>query len=251
MNNNTPSKTVLITGASSGLGKQMAIEFAQRGYNLVLSARRLDALQALKQQLQNHPVIIECWQCDVCDEGALKAMLQQAADTFSSIDIIIANAGMGGAGFVGNSDFSVSKATIDLNVTAAMATAHYGIEIFRRQGFGQMVFIGSVAGYRGLPGSSAYSVSKAAIRSFAESLRVETYREDITVTVLNPGYIDTPINQNASYRPFVIEVEKGGKILVDLIEAKVKRAMVPSWPWGLIARVLAILPTAIVAKAMG
>ena len=240
--------SVLITGASSGLGKQMAIEFARRGYNLALAARRLDELKALQQQLSSSTNKIEIWACDVCDEAALQRLMTEAEQAFTGLDKIIINAGMGKNGIIGKSDFNETRATIDLNVTAAMATAHYGMQVFRRQGFGHMVFVGSVAGFRGLPTGGAYSASKAAVRCYAESLRAETYAENIDVTVLNPGYIDTPINQGAVSRPFLIDVEKGGKLLADLIEKKVKRSTVPSWPWGVAARVLAVLPTAIIAR---
>jgi len=242
------TETVLITGASSGLGKQMAIEFARRGYNLALSARRLAELESLKQELASHGVNIKCWQCDVADGVALAEMFAEAEKTFGKIDKVVANAGMGKNGIIGKQDFNEIKATIDINVTAAMATAHHAMQVFRRQGFGHMVFIASVAGFRGLPSGGAYSASKAAVRYFAESLRAETYQENIDVTVLNPGYIDTPINQGAASRPFLIDVEKGGKILVNLIEAKVKRSTVPSWPWAIVARLMAILPTALIAK---
>lgn len=242
------TSTVFITGASSGLGRQMAIEFAGRGYHLALSARREEELKALQQQLSSADVKVEIFPCDVCDETALQKVLAEAEEAFGQIDKIIINAGIGKNGRIGEGVFDGARSTIAVNVTAAMATAHYGMQVFRRQGFGHMVFVGSVAGYRGLPTGGAYSASKAAVRCYAEALRAETHNDNIDVTVLNPGYIDTPINQGAASRPFLISLDKGGALLVNLTEKKVKRATVPAWPWSLLAPVLAILPTAIIAR---
>lgn len=239
---------VFITGASSGLGRQMAIEFAKRGYQLALSARREDELRTLQQQLRSDSVKVEIYPCDVCDEERLQVVLLEAEKEFGHINKIIANAGIGKNGRIGQDNFDSARSTIAVNVTAAMATAHYGMQIFNRQGYGHIVFIGSVAGYRGLPTGGAYSASKAAIRCYAESLRAENHNRDIDVTVLNPGYIDTPINQGAASRPFLISLEKGGPLLVNLIEKKVKRATVPAWPWALLAPLLSILPTAVISR---
>ena len=90
--------------------------------------------------------------------------------------------------------------------------------------------------------------SKAAVTTYLESLRAETYSSPIRVTTLSLGFIDTPLNRGAKSRPFVIPVEEGGKLLVDLIERKVERATVPRWPWAMVARLMAIVPTGVIAK---
>jgi len=102
------------------------------------------------------------------------------------------------------------------------------------------------AGVRGLPGSAAYSASKAGIAVYLESARAETHREPITVTTIAPGYIDTPINQGMKSRPFLINVER---IMADLIEGKVGYATVPRFPWTVVKPLLRVLPTAWVARS--
>lgn len=108
--------------------------------------------------------------------------------------------------------------------------------------------IGSVAGERGLPGAADYCASKAAIATYVESLRLETWNENIDISLLKPGYIDTPINQSMASRPFLIGPEKGAHALVDAIEAKVARQFIPSWPWSFIVKLLKLLPARLLAS---
>jgi len=247
------SKSIFITGASSGLGKQMALEFASRGYNVALTARREDVLLALKKQIQEkYEVEVFVAGLDVLDYAQTQQVLTAASAHLGGVDKVIANAGIGLGGRIGEEgSFGCAREVINTNVVGAIATIDAATAFFRQQGHGHVVTLSSVSAFRGLPGTAAYSASKAAISVYSEALRVETYNENIDITVLSPGYIDTPINNSLESRPFLIDLASGGKILADLIEKKVKRSTVPSWPWGLVARILAILPTALVAKVMG
>ncbi|UTA47817.1 SDR family oxidoreductase [Simiduia sp. 21SJ11W-1] len=240
---------IYITGASSGLGRQMAIEFARRGHKLALTARRLENLHRLKTELVAETGV-EVWvgQLDVTDAAAVSASIQAAHSHFGRLDKVIANAGVGYSQRVGRLAFELAKATIDTNVTGLMATVDAAVRLFKQQGCGHIVAIGSVAGFRGLPGAAVYSASKAAVTTYMQALRAELHRHPIDVTVLWPGYIDTPINQSARSRPFEISVELGGRLLANLIEARVTSATVPRWPWALVARVLRIVPTGLLAR---
>lgn len=241
--------SVLITGASSGLGRQMAIEFAGRGYNLALSARRQEVVDKLAAQLrQDHGITVYTAALDVTDGAAVAQAIQEAAEALGGLDRIVANAGIAHSGSIGQVPFDQVKATIETNVVGLMATVDAAVRLFSEQGNGHIVGISSVAGFRGLPGAGAYSASKAAVTTYFQALAAEQHGKGIRTTLLSPGYIDTPINQGAPSRPFCISVEQGGKILVDLIEAEVRTACVPRWPWGLLARVLARLPTAMIAR---
>ncbi|MCV6627393.1 MAG: SDR family oxidoreductase [Cellvibrionaceae bacterium] len=244
-------KSVFITGASSGLGMQMAIEFAQRGYNLGLAARRMDRLEALKEQLTSHNVQIELWSLDVKDDGAQQHVLGEAAECLGGLDIIVANAGMADTAGVGEGAFAATRETIEINVIGAMATVHHGVALLRRQGRGRMVAIGSVAGDRGLPGAGSYSASKAALGVYMDSLRLETRNENIQITLLKPGYIDTAINQDMASRPFLVDLETGGKALVDAIEKGVAVSCIPAWPWNVVSWLMARLPGPLLARFSG
>src|SRR5260370_1134935 len=125
----------------------------------------------------------------------------------------------------------------------APARASAAVARFGRQGGGEVVGVGSGAGVRGLPGSGSYSASKAGLAVYLESARAETYREPITVTTLAPGYIDTPLNEDMRSRPFLIDAEKGARIMADLIERGVGYATVPRFPWSVIKPLLRVLPT--------
>jgi hypothetical protein len=227
----------------------MAIEFSRRGYRLALTARRLDALKELKAELERSgagQVFVAA--LDVTDDACVAAVFVEAWGVLGSLDIVVANAGIGHHGYIGKLAFGKVRDTVNTNVTGFMATVDAAMHCFRQQGYGHLVGISSVAAFRGMPAGGVYGASKAAVNTYLESLRAETYHSPIHVTTLSPGFIDTPLNRGAKSRPFVISVEKGGKLLVDLIEKKVDRATVPRWPWALVARVVAVLPTALIAK---
>jgi len=242
-------KSVFITGASSGLGRQMAIEFSRRGYRLALTARRLDALKALQAELEKEgadPVFVAA--LDVTDDASVAQVFANARAQLGALDIVVANAGIGHHGAIGKLPFAKVRDIINTNVIGFMATVEAAMHCFREQGHGHLVGISSVAAFRGMPGGGAYGASKAAVSTYLESLRAETHNSPILVTTLSPGFIDTPINRASKSRPFVTPVEKGGKLLVDLIERKVERATVPRWPWAVVARLMAVLPTGVIAK---
>lgn len=243
-------KVVFITGASSGLGMAMAREFAERGYSLVLAARRQSLLDDLSLQLKSrYGCQVLVIPLDVVDCDAVEQSLQQAQAQMGRIDIVIANAGVGITGKSGEIAFTDIKQMIDVNVMGLMATVESALRLFRAQGGGQIVGLSSVAGSRGLPSGGVYGATKSAVSTYLQAVQVETYKEPIDVTILSPGYIDTPMNQGSSSRPFLIGLDKGAKKLVDRIEQKVAHAYVPSWPWSILAPVLRCLPVRLLSAA--
>jgi short-subunit dehydrogenase len=242
------ARSVFITGASSGLGRQMAIEFARRGYRLALTARRLDLLQDLQTELGLPASALFIAELDVTDAAAVTRVLSEARAFLGVLDIVVANAGIGYHGRIGKLAFAKVRDTVNTNVIGFMATVDAAVHCFEAQGYGHLVGISSIAAFRGLPAGGVYGASKAAVTAYLQALRAETYGSRILVTTLSPGFIDTPINRGAKSRPFVIPVEQGGKLLVDLIEKRVECASVPRWPWALVARLIAILPTAVIAR---
>ena len=243
-------KSIVITGGSDGIGKALAWEMARRGYNIGLTARRGELLEALKQEIgEAHPAIkVAIKVLDVTDYDAVEPAIRELQESLGRIDILMANAGIARAGKLGDSPLSHHLNIIDTNVNGAIATLDAGLKIFREQGFGHLVGTSSVAAYRGLPRNGAYSASKAALTTLMEAIRAETLSDNIDVTVLHPGYIDTEINRDLPSRPFVIDVEKGANVVANLIEKKVKRSAVPVFPWCLVAPLLSRLPTRMIAK---
>ena len=246
------AKTAFITGASSGIGRALALELAGRGYDLFLCARRLDLLEQLRAEIASeHPSRrVEVRRLDVTDGADVAIAIEEAAETLGRCDIVIANAGLGSSGPVGQGRIGRDRTVIETNLIGAMATVDAAVALFRRQGGGQVVGVASVAGVRGLPGSGSYSASKAGLAVYLDSVRAETHREPIAVTTIAPGYIDTPINQDMKSRPFLIDVTKGARIAADLIERKVGYSTIPRFPWAVVSPLLRVLPTSWLARGM-
>jgi short-subunit dehydrogenase len=242
------TKSVLITGATRGLGEGLARQFAARGYKLALTGRKLEDLHSLKGQLQSESPQVCIRSLDVADFDAVPTVLRECSEELGGLDIVIVNAGVAIAARAGEGKFEQMRATIDVNLTGAIATADAAIELFREQGRGQLVGISSVAALRGIPGQGAYSATKAGFSKYLEALRCETFRESISVTELAPGYIDTDLNRSLASRPFVISAEKGTRIMAELIEKQVSFRYVPPWPWTLVAQFMKLLPIAMLRK---
>lgn len=242
--------SVLITGASSGLGLAMAREFARRGYNLALVARRLGNLHDLSKELADtYPTQkFVAMTLDVCEWHTIAPTLDACFQALGGLDIVIANAGISTRHVVGSGRFADDVHLIQTNVIGAMATIDAAVARFRQQNHGQIVAISSVAAKRGMPGLGAYSASKAALATYMEAVNAEVFGTQIKTTTLYPGYIDTPLNNHIRNRPFVIDAEKGARALVDLIEKQVVESTVPVYPWNLISTALKWAPRSVIAK---
>lgn len=243
--------TTVITGASSGLGREMARQFAARGNDLALCARRLDRLEDLRDKISAaHPGIdVQIAELDVTDEAAVREVFQRFAEHFGGLDRVIANAGIGEGAPLGTGGAETNRRTITTNVLGMMTQVESALEIFRAQGRGHLVVVSSFAAVRGMRRSmTAYGASKAAVSYLAEGLRLERI-PGLDVTTLCPGYIATEMTGGEnSTKPLVTDVETGATAMVRAIEAKKRVAYIPAWPWALLARVFPVLPAAIVRR---
>jgi short-subunit dehydrogenase len=241
-------RTMLITGASSGIGEALALEFARRGYGLAIAARRADRLEALAPRLlaagASQVVIVPL---DVAATDAIEPAVQRAAADLGRLDVIVANAGVGPLTPTGRGKLPLMRETLNINLVGAIATIEAALPIFRAQGSGHVVGITSVAGSKGLPGFGAYSASKAGLHRYLQALRAELRTTSVVVTELAPGFIDTDINRNKGARPFLIDVDRGAAIMARMIERQVGKRWVPVLPWTIIAQLLKILPAAVLA----
>jgi short-subunit dehydrogenase len=244
------TKSILITGASSGIGRAVACEMAQRGYSLALVSQRVDQLNEAKAEIERlcDPPAIVVRGLDVTDYDDVYRAVDELAESLGGLDIVFANAGVALGERVGKGDFEKARRTIEVNLIGAIATADAAAAYFLKKGGGHIVGTSSVAAFRGMPKSSAYSASKAGFAIYLEALRAELFRKNIYVTVLYPGYIDTPLNDMLPNRPFLISVEKGAAIIARLIEKRVKSSTVPVYPWNVVGRLLKILPTGVISR---
>ncbi|MCB1175956.1 MAG: SDR family oxidoreductase [Leptospiraceae bacterium] len=239
-------KSVIITGASSGIGKNLALEFASKGYSLGLTARRYELLKEVQLEIHEKfgkEIKVELRVLDVTIYRDVFRIIKELNYALGGLDILVANAGIAGSHPVGTGHFQQDKNVIETNVIGAIACVDATMEIYRGQNRkGQIVGISSVAGHRGFPGNGSYCASKAAFTAYLESLRMETLNEGIHVTTILPGFIDTPINSHMPNRPFVIDSKKGAKKIFKAIIKKKKVAYVPFFPWNYLGRLVKILP---------
>ncbi len=244
------SQKILITGASSGIGRALAYELAGRGYALALTARRSDALEDTRNDLQRqYPgITVAIHPLDVTDYDSVPGVIAACAEGLGGLDILFANAGIGLGEKVGRGRFDKARRTIETNLLGAMACIDAAVALFREQGHGHIVGVCSVTAFLGLPRMASYGASKAGLALYLASLRAEVYGQNIQVTVLNPGYIDTPLNDMLKSRPFLISAEKGAALIAGTIERKVKSSPVPAWPWRILEPILKRLPTRVIAK---
>ena len=245
-------KNILITGASSGLGRGMALEFAARGRNLALCARRLELLEGLRAEIAaRYPTVrVAVRALDVNDHEQVFAVFRSLRAELGSLDRVIVNAGSGRGAAVGTGSFPELRQTAMTNFVAAIAQCDAAVEIFRAQQSGHLVTIASMAAIRGLPRSqTVYAATKAGLASLTEGIRAELLATPIRVTTIFPGYIDTPINAHVGHRPFVIDAARGCRALARAIEREPAEAHVPWWPWAGLAFLLRHMPLAWIARA--
>ncbi len=242
--------SIMITGASSGIGKALAFELAKRGYSLALTARSGDRLEQIRKDIVfiHNPPAVAVRSLDVTDYDDVFKAVNEMARELGGLDIVFANAGIGLGERVGRGDFEKIRRTVQVNLMGAMATVDAAAAYFLEKGKGHIVGTSSVAAFRGMPRNSAYSASKAGFAVYLETVRVELLRKNIHVTVLYPGYIDTPLNQMLKRRPFLISPEKGAGIIAQLIEKKVKSSTVPVYPWNIVGRLMKMAPASLVAR---
>jgi len=245
--------SAIVTGATSGIGRALAVELASRAWDLGLTARRAEVLRELADEIRrSHPARrVAVRPVDVTDCDAARATVHELFTELGDVGLVVANAGIGGPHRVGTGDFERSRAIVATNLLGGMATVDAAVECWRaRPGAGprRIVGITSVAGFRGLPGSSAYSASKAGFSVYLEAVRGEVRELGIDVVDIAPGFIDTPINQDLPSRPFLIDPADGARRIADLVERGVMRSTVPVWPWNAVGWLMRSLPDAVWAR---
>ncbi len=250
----TPSMrtNVLITGASSGLGAEMARQLAAKGHDLALCARRLEKLEALRQEiLTAHPDRrVEVRTLDVTDDAQVFEVFAGFQKDFGTIDRVIVNAGLGKGAPLGTGRYDANRETAMTNFVAVLAQSEAAMAIFREQDAGHLVMISSMSAMRGMPRSmTTYAATKAGAAHLAEGLRHELYGTPIKVSVIYPGYIASEMNDGvAQDTPLMVSTEKGVRAMVEAIEKEKPSACVPPLPWAPMSLVMKIAPLPVLRK---
>ncbi|EAW27416.1 short chain dehydrogenase [Alteromonadales bacterium TW-7] len=244
-------KNILITGASSGLGKGMAKEFAKQGCNLALCARRFELLEQLKSELEqiNPNITISIKVLDVNDHEQVFSVFNAFKEELNGLDRVIINAGMGKGASIGTGYFNANKQTAQTNFVAALVQAEAAMEIFRAQNHGHLVTISSISAVRGFRRAmTVYAATKAAITSLSEGIRIDVMHTPIKVSCVHPGFIRSEINEKVKTVPFIVDTETGCKALVKAINKEKANSFVPSWPWAFLHWILRIAPLSTIRK---
>ena len=235
------NKVVLITGASSGIGRAMGVELAKNGALVGLLARRGDRLAAAVKEIEQAGGTALALRADVTDSLQVRAAVTELSEKFGEIDLLVANAGINVNTFVPDLCERKIADLFNVNVIGVVNSVSAVLPAMINRGQGHLVVNSSLAAYRGLPKSAAYCASKAAISNFFEALRIDLKGTGVDVTIIHPGFIKTPLIVNIRRTPYVMELDHAVRKIVRAIE---KRKKEYSFPWQLaaFARACLLLP---------
>ena len=237
------NKVVMITGASSGIGRGVALEVASRGAHLGLLARREELLNEIATEARAHNVKAVVATADVRDARATRAAADRFRKELGPIDILIANAGIGTADHALKLTPEHAAEVIGINVLGAVNSVSAVAPEMVARAQGRLVAISSLAAYRGLPKSAAYCASKAALTAYFESVRIDLRNTGVGVTIIYPGFIKTALTGGrAAKMPYLMELDYAVKKMVSAIEKEKKTYAFP-WQLAAIVRSGLIMPT--------
>jgi len=243
-------ENILITGAASGLGREVALQFAEKGYHLALVDLNLAALQAFQTQLlTKYPGIqVEIESLNITDFDAVSQVFDNLAQRMGGLNIVLANAGIDGGSNVGDADnFNAIHKVIQVNLIGTIACIDKAVSIFKKQGSGHIAVTSSLSAVRGMAGDgyAGYSASKSGVNRYMESLYAELMKaglhKSITTATLMPGHIATDMVMDTD--KLVIPVSSAAKAMASAIEARQRNVVIKGITWKIIRWILPILPT--------
>ena len=233
-------KVVLITGASSGIGRGLAMAIAARGGRLGLLARRQSLLDEIAGSMNSRAVAVAA---DVRDAKAVKIAADRVREELGPIDILIANAGIGTSDHISRLDPDHAADIININVLGAANSVAAVVPQMVERGKGQLVAISSLAAYRGLPKSAAYCASKAALSAYFESVRIDLRGTGVDVTIIHPGFIKTALTSGRGAKmPYLMELDDAIPKILSAIEKRKKSVAFP-WQLATVVRAGMLMPT--------
>lgn len=238
-------KKMIITGASSGIGRAMAIEFAKRGYNLGLTARRTDRLQDLVNELKPQCPPDQQFafvSLDVNSIAAVGETVRELIDSLGGLDVMVVNAGINQLTKVGRGELAEELQIVQTNLLGAMATVHAAVEYFRPLKQGHVVGISSLASLTPIPKQAAYCATKAGFSMYLDSAAVELRKQNIHFTKIMPGFVKTDIVDNMEQFPFLVSAEQAAQEIADHVEKRHAVGVVPAYPWKFLKPVLSNMP---------
>ena len=245
-------KLAWITGASTGIGRTLALRLASDGWRVAASARGAEHLRTLESEGGG---AIQIYPLDVTDAGAAADVAVEIMRDLGPIDLVVANAGTHAATPAERFDAAVVRRLVEVNLLGAANTLAAAMPDMIQRRAGQIAVVASVAGYRGLPSAAAYSASKAALIALAEGLKFDLDRFGVKIQVINPGFVRTPLtDRNPFPMPFLMEPEEAVERIVRGLAGNAFEIAFPRrFVW--ILKLLGLLPDRLycplVAKATG
>jgi short-subunit dehydrogenase len=235
-------QTIFITGASSGIGLELARLYATRGDRVVMTARRRELLESEARAIDATAERVMTIACDVGDRAALGAAVQSVLARWGTIDVAIANAGVGITMRADRFRIDDAELMVRTNILGMMYLYAAVITPMVERGRGHFVGIASIAGHRGLPTSSVYSATKAAMQAFLEATRIELAPRGVAVTTVNPGWVDTAMTQKNRFRmPLLMTAERAARIIARGVDRQRPVIEFPL-PTSLLMRLLRVVP---------
>lgn len=234
---------ILITGASSGIGRGLATAYAGHGISLYLSGRDADRLESVAAECRERGAQVEAKIIDVTDADAMATWIKEA-DAKTPLDLVIANAGISNSTSGVRGHNKRTRRILDVNINGVVNTVEPALAAMDERDKGQIAVIASIAGFRGLPSSAAYSASKAAVKTWGEALRGERLYKGVRVNVVCPGWVVSRITDaNKFPMPFLMETDKAAAIVKRGLAQDKARIVFP-WPMHLAVWLLSVLPPA-------
>lgn len=247
MANSISGKVVFLTGASSGIGAALALEYAKTGAKLALTARRLDLLEKVKADCEKVGAKVSVYQCDVTDHQAVQKTVAEIYKNFGQIDMVIANAGVSGSFKAEKLQAEAATQIIDVNVNGLINTVAAVLPKMLERNSGTIVGVSSLASYISFPQSYIYCGSKSAVSAILSGLRLELLKTNIQVTTICPGYIRTDMTAaNRFHMPFLMDVDVAARRIVRAVQ---RGAAVYDFPQRMrwIIRIASCLPESLIA----
>jgi NAD(P)-dependent dehydrogenase (short-subunit alcohol dehydrogenase family) len=233
-----------ITGASSGIGLELALELAAKGYDLALAARRKDLLDGLAKEAQKSGVAAIALACDVGDQAQVRRTVTDTLNRFGKIDLAILSAGVTGPTDAANFSAAKFELVLGTNLLGVAYCLEELIPAMRRQNGGTIAAISSLAGDRGFPGSAAYCATKAALSTLLEGMRVELRRHGVRLVTIEPGYVLTPMTERLSGMPFLMQADAAARLILKRIERGDRVIRFPLLP-SILMKLARIVPVSV------
>lgn len=244
-------RTAFITGASGGIGADLARRLAARGVEVAISARREPELAALVEEITAAGGKARAYTLDVTDPDRTTEIIQQADDEMDGLDLVIANAGLGHGRWSGKLTWKDCAPIVGVNVVGAVATLTAVLPRMAKRKRGHLVGMSSIASFRGIPKMAAYCGSKAFLSNFLESLRLDLRNVGVAVTDIRPGYVKTPmLDDFKKLPPFTIELDQAGKTIMRAIERRADVVTFPM-PIAMAMRGMSMMPNSLYAWIRG